>query len=71
MQAENVTALKKLATLRPEVFTYDQLKQFVKLLSNDAGFNVIDFLKKAQVLASNLFKIAQDWVLNVNPMEPE
>lgn len=32
---------------------------------------VDDFLKKADISASNLFKMAEDWVSSKNPIEPE
>ncbi|MCK9378766.1 MAG: hypothetical protein M0P97_01305 [Candidatus Moranbacteria bacterium] len=54
---------------------WDKSGRFVAIRKSGKRFYredyVNEFMKKEDVLASDLFKIAQDWVSNINPVEPD
>lgn len=54
---------------------WDKSGRFIAIRKSGKRFyrenDVLDFIKKEDILASDLFKIAQSWVSNVNPSEPD
>ncbi|HAI74462.1 MAG TPA: hypothetical protein DCS28_02170 [Candidatus Moranbacteria bacterium] len=68
-------AAKKMNISIDTLRRWDKSERFVAVRKSGKRFyresDVDDFLKKADISTSDLFKIAEDWVSSKNPIEPE